>query len=295
MTSRQSVALVGGELPVLLTTKLTPPQVRDQMVPRERLLELLDSGAGGRLTVVACPAGFGKTSLLASWHAAVADRTPVGWLTLDKGDNDPMVLWSHLLEALRRACPAIEERVPRAVVGAPLVLEMVLPRVVNAVAGRDAVTVILDDFHELAAGPARDSIGWLVAHAPTTFRLVVSTRREPELPLAAARARGELLELRADDLRFTLDEADEFLNGRQGLDLAGDDVGLLVDRTQGWPAGLYLAALSLRRSTDRHRSVARFGASNRHVIDYLETEVLATHDPADVELMVRCSVLDRLS
>ena len=174
-------------------------------------------------------------------------------------------------------------------------LELVLPRVVNALAEQGPVTVVLDDFHELAPGPARDSIGWLVVHAPATFRLVVSTRKEPELPLAAIRAQGELLELRADALRFTLDEADQFLNGRQGLGLSGDDVNLLVDRTQGWPAGLFLAALSLRRSTDRRRSVARFGASNRHVIDYLEAEVLASHDPADVDLMVRCSVLDRLS
>ncbi len=166
---------------------------------------------------------------------------------------------------------------------------------VNALAEQGSVTLVLEDFHELAPGPARDSISWLVAHAPATFRLVVSTRKEPELPLAAVRAQGELLELRVDDLRFTLDEAEQFLNGRQGLGLTRDDVGLLVDRTQGWPAGLFLAALSLRRSTDRHRSVARFGASNRHVIDYLEAEVLATHDPADVDLMVRCSVLDRIS
>ena len=170
-----------------------------------------------------------------------------------------------------------------------------MPRLVNALADQAGVTLILDDFHELADGPARDSISWLVAHAPDELQLVLSTRKEPELPLAALRAHGDLLELRAEDLRFTLDEADQFLNGRQRLGLTGDDVGLLVERTQGWPAGLYLAALSLRRSKDRHRSVARFGASNRHVIDYLEAEVLAAHDPADVELMVRCSVLDRLS
>ncbi len=284
-----------GEPLVLVTTKLAAPQVRDQMVVRGRLLERLDSGAGAGLTLVACPAGFGKTSLLASWHAAEADRTPMGWLTLDKGDNDPVVLWSYLLEALRRVCPTIEESVPRAAVGAPLVIEMLMPRLVNALADQARVTLILDDFHELADGPARDSISWLVAHAPTSFQLVLATRKEPELPLAALRAHADLLELRADDLRFTVDEADLFLNGRQMLGVTADDVGLLVERTQGWPAGLYLAALSLRHSDDRHRSVTRFGASNRHVIDYLETEVLAAHDAADVELMVRGSILDRLS
>ena len=286
---------VSGEPPVLVTTKLTPPQVRDQMVLRGGLLELLDSGADAGLTLVACPAGFGKTSLLASWHAARADRSPMGWLTLDKGDNDPVVLWSYLLEALRRSSPTIGESVPRAAVGAPLVIEMLMPRLVNALAGQARLTLILDDFHELTEGRARESINWLVSHAPTSLQLVVSTRKEPELPLAALRAHGDLLELRAEDLRFTVDEADQFLNGRQMLGLTDDDIGLLVERTQGWPAGLYLAALSLRRSKDRHRSVARFGASNRHVIDYLETEVLAAHDEADVELMVRCSVLDRLS
>ncbi len=286
---------VTGQPPVLVTTKLTAPRVRDEMVPRGRLLERLESGAGAGLTLVACPAGFGKTSLLASWQAAEADRTPIGWLTLDRGDNDPVLLWSYLLEVLRKVCPSIEESVSRAAVGTPLVIEVLMPRLVNALAEAGRVTLILDDFHELADGPARDSISWLVAHAPTSFQLVLATRREPELPLAALRTRGDLLELRADDLRFTIDEADLFLNGRQMLGLTTDDVGLLVERTQGWPAGLYLAALSLRRSGDRHRSVTSFGASNRHVIDYLETEVLASHDEGDVDLMVRCSVLDRFS
>ena len=125
---------VAGQPPVLVTTKLTAPRVRDEMVLRGRLLERLESGAGAGLTLVACPAGFGKTSLLASWHAAEADRTPLGWLTLDKGDNDPVVLWSYLLEALRRVCPSIEESVSRAAVGAPLVLEVLMPRLVNALA-----------------------------------------------------------------------------------------------------------------------------------------------------------------
>ena len=286
---------VRGEPFVLVATKLTAPQVRDEMVMRRRLLERLDSGAGARLTLVACAAGFGKTSLLASWHAARSPERPIGWLSLDKSDNDPVVLWSYLLEALRRVCPRIDESVSRSTVGAPMVIEVLMPRLVNALADQVGVTLILDDFQELVDGPARDSISWLVAHAPPSLQLVLSTRREPELPLATLRAHGDLVELRAEDLRLTLDEAEEFLNGRQGLDLTGDDVGLLVERTQGWPAGIYLAALSLRRAKDRHRSVTRFGASNRHVIDYMESEVLAAHDPEDVDLMVRCSVLDRLS
>ena len=286
---------VKGGRPVLVTTKLTAPQVRDQMVVRERLLKHLDSGSAGGLTLVACPAGFGKTSLLASWHAAAAERAGMGWVTLDKGDNDPVVLWSYLLEALRGACPDLSASVPRTAVGAPLVIELLLPRLVNALDDQGPVTLILDDFHELTDGPARDSVAWLVAHAPRNLQLVVSTRKEPDLPLATLRAHGDLHELRAEDLRFNVQEAGQFLNESQGLNLSSDDVSQLVERTDGWPAGLYLAALALRRSNDRHRAVARFGASNRHVIDYLETEVLAAHDPADVELMVLCSALDRLS
>jgi len=298
MASRQGAGRVDasaiwGAAPVLLSTKLTAPQVRDQLVVRGRLLERLDSWGGERLSLVACPAGFGKTSLLASWCAAASERTPIGWLTLDKGDNDPVVLWSYLLAAARKACPNIGGSV-LGEVGASMAIDALIPRFINALADEQCV-VILDDFHELGDGPARESISWLVAHAPPGLRLVLSTRKEPELPLATLRARGDLLELRAEDLRFTVDEADQFLNGRQLLGLAAEDVGVLVDRTEGWPAGLYLAALSLRRSKDRHRYVAGFGASNRHVIDYLEAEVLAAHDPSDVELMVRCSVLDRLS
>ena len=280
---------------ILLTTKLTAPPVRDETLRRDRLLRQLGRGSAERLTLVACPAGFGKSSLLASWCASEAARRPVAWLTLETSDNDPVVLWSYLLEAVRRVCPTIDRSLSQAAVGAPVVIDALLPRLVNALAKQPAMTLILDDFHELSTGPARDSIHALVAHAPPNVRIVLSTRKEPELPLATMRAHGELVELRADDLRFTLDEADEFLNGRQMLELSTDDVTLLVERTVGWPAGLYLAALSLRPSLNRHRDVARFTTSNRHVIDYLEAEVLAAHEPADLELLIRCSVLDRIS
>ena len=181
------------------------------------------------------------------------------------------------------------------VVASPVIVKVLLPRLVNALAEQPFMTLILDDFHELADGPARDSVTQLIGHAPRNVRIVLSTRKEPDLPLATMRARGELNELRADDLRFTLDEADEFLNRHEALGLTAEDVALLVERTAGWPAGLYLAALTLRPAQDRHRQVARFTASNRHVIDYLEAEVLAAHDPADLELLIRCSVLDRLT
>ena len=162
--------------PILIATKLHPPAVRDQMVPRERLLERLGGGSDLRLSLVACPAGFGKTTLLAAWREAEATRRPVAWLTVDEGDNDPVVLWAHVIEALRRVCPKIGESVSVQMAGAAPIVEVVLPRLVNALAGQGTVTLILDDFHRLWGGPARDSVAWFVDHAPGTFQLVLSTR-----------------------------------------------------------------------------------------------------------------------
>ena len=284
----------GAGRPILIATKLHPPVVRDETIPRERLLERLRGGSSLRLSLVACPAGFGKTTLLAAWREAEAARNPVAWLTLDEGDNDPVVLWTHAIEALRRARPAVARPPPAQAVVAPVV-DVVLPCLVNELDGQGRVTLILDDFHRLSGVAARASVGWFIDHAPPEFRLVLASRTEPALPVAALRAHGELLELRAGDLRFTSGEADAFLNGRLGLDLAPEDVESLVGKTEGWPAGLYLAALSLRHAADRHAFVRRFGGSNRHVVDFLVAEVLEAHDPPAQELMLRSSVLERLS
>jgi ATP/maltotriose-dependent transcriptional regulator MalT len=279
--------------PGLLLTKLYPPGARDHTVARERLVERLREGARCRLTVVAAPAGSGKTTLLAGWREAEATRRPVGWVSLDDDDNDPVVLWRHVIEALRRVSAPLSESISLELVGAGPVIEVVLPRLVNALAEQEGVALILDDFQRLSSGAARDSVAWFVDRTPPTFQLVLGTRVEPPFPLAALRARGELLELRADDLRFSRDEADALLNGRLGLGLSRDDVETLVGRTEGWPAGLYLAALSLGGASDRHAYVGRFGASSRHVVDFLTEEVLEASDPVTVELMLKCSVLER--
>ena len=151
--------------------------------------------------------------MLAAWREAEAIRRPVAWLTVDEGDNDPVVFLAHAIEALRRVCPEIGESVSAEMAGAAPIVEVVLPSLVNEMAGQGAVTLILDDFHRLRGGAARDSVAWFVDHAPGTFQLVLSTRTEPALRLAALRAHGELLELRAGDLRFTAEEAGAFLNG----------------------------------------------------------------------------------
>ena len=282
------------EQPILVGTKLRPPPVREQSIPRERLLERLRSGSDRRLTLVACPAGFGKTTLLSAWYEAEAARGLVAWLTLDEGDNDPVVLWSHAIGALRRANPDIAKSASAHSVVAP-VIDLVLPRLVNELDGQGEITLILDDFHRVSSEPARASVRWFIEHAPPGFHLVLASRTEPSLPVANLRAHGELLELRAADLRFTSEEADAFLNGRLGLDLTAEDVDGLVGKTEGWPAGLYLAALSLQAAADRHAFVRTFGGSNRHVVDFLVTEVLEAHDPPAQALMLRTSILERLT
>ena len=284
-----------GPGPVLIATKLRPPAIRDQVVPRERLLERLRSGSGLGLSLVACPAGYGKTTLLGAWHEAEAARKPVAWLTLDEGDSDPLVLWSYVIQALRGACPAISLPASPHMAGAATIVDTVLPRLVNELDDLGEATLILDNFHRLAGGAARQSLAWFIDHAPRTFQLVLSTRTEPGLPLAALRAHGDLLELRAGDLRFTPEEADAFLNGRLGLGLLPGEVDALLERMEGWPAGLYLAALSLRRTADRHALVNELGASSRHLLDFLRTEVLQAHDPPMRDLMLRSSILGRLS
>jgi LuxR family maltose regulon positive regulatory protein len=213
---------------------------------------------------------------------------------LDEGDNDPVVMWSHAIGALCRANPDFATSASGLPVVTP-VIDLVLPRLVNQLDGQAEMTLILDDFHRVSSETARASVRWFIEHAPPGFHLVLASRTEPNLPVASLRAHGELLELRAADLRFTSDEASAFLNGRLGLDLTGEDVDSLLLKTEGWPAGLYLAALSLQSAVDRHAFVRTFGGSNRHVVDFLVSEVLEAHDPPAQALMLHASILDRLT
>jgi len=165
-------------------------------VARARLFDRLDTGRRRRLSLVACPAGFGKSTLLAAWSASEAAHRPVAWVTLDEGDDDAVVLWAHVLEALGRACPGLgSAALQAALVSAPLV-EVVLPRLVNALVEQGPVVLVLDDFHRLSSPAACESVAWFVRHLPTSVQLVVATRADPELPLGTLRARGELAELR---------------------------------------------------------------------------------------------------
>jgi LuxR family transcriptional regulator, maltose regulon positive regulatory protein len=263
-------------------------------VVRDRLLGRLRPESGRKLVLVAAPAGSGKTTLLGTWRDTETARRPVAWLTLDERDNDPVVLWSHVIEALRRVSGAADVSAQPEQVGPAGIVDVVLPRLVNRLAEGPDVGLILDDFHRLSVGPARESVVWFLDHAPPSFELVISSRTQPALPIAALRAHGELLELRADELNFTTEEADAFLNGHLDLDLAREDIDHLVERTEGWPAGLYLAALSLQGVEDGHAFLRTFSGANRYVVDFLIDEVLQAMDPATQVLMLRASILGRL-
>jgi LuxR family maltose regulon positive regulatory protein len=279
--------------PLLVTTKLHPPPRREQTVARTRLFERLRGEPGVKLTVVAAPAGYGKTTLLGTWREWEEESRPIAWLSLDEADNDPVALWSHVLAALRGIYPELEVPSAPERIGAPI-LNRFLPELVNGLAAVGEGALVLDDFHLLSAGAARDSVAWFVGRVPSTFQLVLATRSEPALPLAALRAHGELLELRADELGFTPAEAEVLLNDRLDLDLKRESIETLVARTEGWPAGLYLSALSLRAVDDRDEFATRFGSENRHVVDFLVDEVLEAHDREAQTLMLRSSILDRL-
>jgi len=285
---------VRSDAPILLVTKLNPPFVPLQTVVRERLYRRLSDGRGLRLSLVACPAGFGKSTLLAAWREVEARERPVAWVTLDEADDDAVVLWSHVVEAVGRAIPQVADTLPSATVAAAPLLEVVLPRLLNELTEHGDLVLILDDFHRLSGTASQESFAWFVDRLPATTQLVVSTRADPALPLGALRAHGQLLELRADDLRLTAGEADEFLNGRLGLDLAGADVEHLVSRTEGWPAGIYLAALSLAGKDDKPALVRQFDGTSAHVVDFLSSEVLTAYDPPMQAFMLRTSVLERL-
>jgi LuxR family maltose regulon positive regulatory protein len=281
----------------LLATKLHPPSSRRTLVPRRLLVERLAQAGGQKLTLVAAPAGWGKTTLLAAWKQAEDDARPFAWLSLDRADNDPVQFWSYVLGALVTVEPDLATtslellRAP----GTSLV-GTVMPALVGDLAAlsRD-VTLVLDDYHAIENAEIHESLAFLLDHFPASLHLVVATRSDPPLPLARLRVRGELAEIRADELRFGDEESELFLNGVLGLGLDGADVTRLRERTEGWAAGLYLAALSLRGRDDAHDFIEAFAGNDRHIVDYLVTEVLDRETPPVRDFLLRTSVLERLS
>ncbi|MFI7064576.1 LuxR C-terminal-related transcriptional regulator [Kribbella sp. NPDC050124] len=277
----------------VLATKLFPPAKRPEVVARPRLADRLDSTLqpGHRLTLVSAPPGFGKTTLLSEW-ARTQDR--VAWLSLDEGDNAPPRFMAHLAAALSRIGLDLDvDALNAASTSAALVA------VVNELMRRpDHALLVLDDYHVIEAPEVHEAMTFLLDHAPDHLHLLVATRTDPPFPLPRLRSRGQLTEVRAADLRFAPAEAQEFLNDAMGLRLGDDDVRRLDERTEGWIAGLQLAALSLRGTADRAdvaEFIADFTGSHRFVIDYLVDEVLARQSAEVRNFLLRTAVLDRLT
>ena len=291
----------------VLATKLFAPTWRPKLVGRPRLAAQLDTtlDAGHRLTLVSAPAGFGKTTVLSNWLTHLEQRQAhprVGWLSLDDGDNDLPRFLAHLVAALRNVALDLDSSILGSVDTTSVAA--VLTALVNDVsrAGEDSPgqhwVLVLDDYHAIEASEVHDAVTFLLDHLPDHLHLVMATRSDPPLHLARLRSRGQLTEVRAADLRFTASEAQEFLNRAMGLDLTSADVDALDERTEGWIAGLQLAALSLLGISERERVAAfieAFTGSDRFVIDYLAEEVLARQPTQVRGFLLETAVLARLT
>jgi LuxR family maltose regulon positive regulatory protein len=283
----------------LLETKFYVPQPRRGQVPRSRLSERLDRGAASKLMLVSAPAGFGKTTLLTEWlaarPAAPAGERLAAWLSLDRSDNHPASFWAYVIAALRAAAGIGESALALLQAPRPPPIETVLTVLLNELAAITAdIVLILDDYHLIDARDVQDGMTFLLDHLPPGLHVVIACRADPVLPLARLRARGELAEIRAAELRFTPDEAAAYLNGMMNLQLTARDVAALEGRTEGWIAALQLAALSMQGRDDVAGFIAGFAGDDRYVVDYLAEEVLQGQSDRVQAFLLQTSILGRL-
>ncbi|MCC6175686.1 MAG: AAA family ATPase [Chloroflexi bacterium] len=283
---------------LLLETKLYAPRWSRGLVPRSRLTERLNRGAESKLVLVSAPAGFGKTTLLAEWLKEASEREQsVAWLSLDPGDSRPASFWTYLIAALRTTVPGVGMGTLALLQSPqPPPMEAVLIALLNELAAiPDHIVLVLDDYHAIDARGVQDGMAFLLNHLPPQVHLVIASRADPALPLARLRARGELAEIRAADLRFTRDEAAAYLNAAMGLDLAARDIAALEARTEGWIAALQLAALSMQGRDDIAGFIAGFAGDDRYIVDYLVEEVLQRQAEPVRTFLLETSILGRLS
>ncbi|HXV34564.1 MAG TPA: LuxR C-terminal-related transcriptional regulator [Gaiellaceae bacterium] len=279
----------------LIWSKLQAPVARTR-VSRPQLLEVL-AGPTRKLTLVRAPAGWGKSTLLADWQGSEREDRPFAWFALDEHDNDPVRFWTYAVEALHTALPGLGEssRVLTQTPGFDLV-EAMLPVLINELdAAQGDAVLVLDDYHLITHDRIHDGVRFLLQHLPRSVELVVSTRTEPPFALSRLRASGDLVEIDAGALSFSNEEAGALLNDLHGLDVDRDAVATLRERTEGWAAGLYLAALSLRGREDSEVFVEAFAGDDRSVVDYLSEEVLAAESEEIRVFLRRTSILERLS
>ena len=282
----------------LLETKLYVPRLRRGVVARPRLSERLNHGFESKLTLISAPAGFGKTTLLAEWLAAApAGRRSVAWLSLDVADNQPVTFWTYVVTALQTVIPGIgASALTLLQEPQPPPIETVLAPLLNELSAvSNDVVLVLDDEHLVDARDIQGGIAFLLEHLPPRIHLVIATRADPALPLARLRGRGELVELRAADLRFTPDEAAAYLNEVMGLDLSAPDIAALEGRTEGWIAALQLAALSMQGRDDIAGFIAGFTGDDRYIVDYLVEEVLQRQPERVRSFLLETSILTRMT
>ena len=278
----------------LLQTKLYAPRTRPFLVPRPRLIETLNAGLGGKLTLISAPAGFGKTTLVSEWMAGCT--RPFAWLSLDERDSDLARFLAYLIAALQTCASSPGARAAAMLHSPqPPPPESVLTTLLNEVAAvPQEFALVLDDYHVVDAPPIDQAITFLLDHLPPQMHLAITTREDPPLPLSRLRARGQLTELRAVDLRFTAEETAVFLHHITGLPLSAAEVASLEKRTEGWIAGLQLAGLSMQGRADVHSFIKAFAGDDRYIVDYLVDEVLQNQPEHIRRFLLQTSILNRL-
>lgn len=291
VTARSYNCLV---LPPIPATKLYIPSSRTGIVLRPHLIEQLNQGLHRQVTLVSAPAGFGKTTLVAEWVAAC--ERPVAWLSLDREDNDPTRFLAYLIAALQTVSVNIGNRTMSLLqTPQPPPVEWILTNLLNEISAvPENFILVLDDYHVIDSKPVASALNFLLAHLPVQMHLVIVTRQDPDLPLSQLRVRDQLTELRAADLRFTLDEAASFLNQVMGMHLPAEHIAVLETRTEGWIAGLQLAAISMRGHQDAASFIRSFTGSHRFVMDYLVEQVLQQQPEHIQTFLLQTSILDRL-
>lgn len=295
----QQITITYSMTTPLLTTKLyIPPTCRD-IISRPRLIEQLNKSISRKLTLISAPAGFGKSTILSAWVEQVRMGTRVAWLSLDDGDNELIRFLTYFIAALQTAVNEIGQGALVALQSPEMVnIEAALTVLINEIAEiPEDIVLILDDYHVIESLPIDQAMIFFLERLPPQFHLVIASRIDPSLPLSRLRARAEMTEIRADDLRFTLDEAAVFLNQAVSYDLSDHNTAALGERTEGWIAGLQLSALSiqsLKGCSEITDFVNRFTGSDRYIHDYLVDEVLE-HQPKDVkDFLLQTSILDRM-
>ncbi len=281
--------------PDLLVTKFTIPPVRSALLQRSHLLEVLDQSRSFPLTLLSASAGFGKTTLLSTW--ASQSTSQVAWLTLDEEDNDPTRFWAYVIAALRHSgSPVGEAALALLQSPQPSQLPGALTALINELAALAQDTaLILDDYHLIREQTIHDSLQFLLDHLPPCLHLLLASRGDPQLPLARLRARGQVLEIRETELRLSGEEAARFLTQVMNLSLSEEDTGRLETRTEGWIAGLQLAALSMRRHADVSAFIKAFTGSHRFILDYVQEEILAPLPQVQQRFLLHTSVLTRMN